>query len=206
MDGCRIYKHPSNMDDGRDRGGRTKRMDKLLRKKELIEAVGMAKSTISDWIIEFHMYIPTVKQGAVTYYRPETIDVLNVIKELRQEGYAKPQILEILARRGFPVTVEEASEDVQRIVSQGDARDTLINAMQGMSIAVAEIGKQTDRLNQHELQLSKQTERIEGQDERISVLEKTLIELQRELISTKEELAATKEQTQKSLWKRVFGK
>lgn len=206
MDGCRIHKHPSELDDGRDRGGRIKRMEKLLRKKELIEAVGVAKSTISDWIIEFHMYIPTVKQGAVTYYRPETINVLNVIKELRQDGYAKPQILELLGRRGFPITVEEASEDIQKIVSQADARDTLINVMQGMSIAVTEIGKQTDRLNQHELQLSRQTERIEGQDERINELERTLIELKRELLVTQEELAATKEQTKKSLWKRVFGK
>src|SRR5690606_32263287 len=206
MDGCRIHKHPSELDDGRDRGGRVKRMEKLLRKKELIEAVGVAKSTISDWIIEFHMYIPTVKQGAVTYYRPETINVLNVIKELRQDGYAKPQILELLGRRGFPITVEEASEDIQKIVSQADARDTLINVMQGMSIAVTEIGKQTDRLNQHELQLSRQTERIEGQDERINELERTLIELKRELLVTQEELAATKEQTKKSLWKRVFGK
>lgn len=182
------------------------RMDRLMRKKELLDAVGVAKSTLADWVIEFHMYIPTVKQGAVTYYRPESIDVLNAIKELRQLDYAKPQILELLAKRGFPVTVEEAIEDVQKIISQADARDTLLNVMQTMGLAVAEIGKQTDRLNRHEEVIIKQGERLDGQDGRIVELEKTLHELKRELDTTREELAITKEQADKSIWRRIFGK
>lgn len=182
------------------------RMDRLLRKKELLDAVGVAKSTLADWVIEFHMYIPTVKQGAVTYYRPEAIDVLNAIKDLRQLDYAKPQILELLAKRGFPITVEEAVEDVQKIVSQADARDTLLNVMQTMGLAVAEIGKQTDRMNLHEEVITKQSERLDGQDGRIVELEKTLLDLKRELDTTREELAITREQANKSLWRRLFGK
>jgi DNA-binding transcriptional MerR regulator len=194
------------MDGGRDGGGRMERMDRLLRKKELLDAVGVAKSTLADWVIEFHMYIPTVKQGAVTYYRPEAIDVLNAIKDLRQLDYAKPQILELLAKRGFPITVEEAVEDVQKIVSQADARDTLLNVMQTMGLAVAEIGKQTDRMNLHEEVITKQSERLDGQDGRIVELEKTLLDLKRELDTTREELAITREQANKSLWRRLFGK
>jgi len=182
------------------------RMDRLLRKKELLDAVGVAKSTIADWVIEFHMYIPTVKQGAVTYYRPEAVYVLNAIKELRHLDYSKPQILELLAKRGFPITVEEAVEDVQKIVSQADARDTLLNVMQSMGMTVAEIGKQTDRINLHEEVITKQSERLDGQNGRIIELEKTLKELKYELHTTREELAITKEQVNKSIWRRIFGK
>lgn len=194
------------MDDGRDGGERMERMERLLRKKELVDAVGVAKSTIADWVIEFHMYIPTVKQGAVVYYRPEAIDVLNAIKELRQLDYAKPQIVELLAKRGFPITVEEAIEDVQKIVSQADARDTLLNVMNTIGMAVSEIGKQTDRMNRHEEVITKQIERLDGQDGRIEELEKQLQSLKNELHSTREELAITKEQANKSVWQRIFRK
>lgn len=204
--GYRIYKDPSIPDDGRDGGGRKERMDRLLRKKELVESVGVAKSTIADWVIEFHMYIPTIKQGAVTYYRPEAVDVLNVIKELRQRDYAKPQILELLAKRGFPITIEEAAEDIQKVIGRSDTRDTLLNVMQGMSMAVSEIGKQTERLNHHESQFVQQNERLNGQDGRIVELEKTLQELKRELDTTKEELAVTREQANKSFWRRILGR
>ncbi|EPB1150734.1 hypothetical protein ACRBLT_001819, partial [Campylobacter coli] len=118
----------------------------------------------------------------------------------------KPQILELLAKRGFPITVEEAVEDVQKIVSQADARDTLLNVMQTMGLAVAEIGKQTDRMNLHEEVITKQSERLDGQDGRIVELEKTLLDLKRELDTTREELAITREQANKSLWRRLFGK
>ncbi|WP_124118907.1 MerR family transcriptional regulator, partial [Paenibacillus xylanexedens] len=95
-------------------------MDGLLRKKDLVEAVGVAKSTIADWVTEFHVYIPTVKHGAVTYYKPEALDVLNAIRELRELDNSKVQIMELLAKKGFPVTVEEAVEDVERVLSGAD--------------------------------------------------------------------------------------
>ncbi|MCY9503316.1 hypothetical protein, partial [Paenibacillus larvae] len=112
----------------------------------------------------------------------------------------------MLAKRGFPVNVEEAYEDVQKIVSQDDALDTLMNVMQTMGMAITEIGEQNNRLNRHEESITQQSEQLDGQDGRIVELEKTLQELKRELDMTKKELAVTKEQANKSLWRRIFGK
>jgi hypothetical protein len=104
----------------------------LLRKKDLIDGVGVAKSTIADWVTDFHVYIPTVKHGAVTYYKPEALDVLKAIREMRELDQSKVQIMELLAKRGFPITVEEAVADVERVVAGADSRDTLLTVMQAM--------------------------------------------------------------------------
>lgn len=183
-------------------------MDGLIRKKDLIDAVGVAKSTIADWVTEFSVFIPTVKHGAITYYRPEAIDVLNCIKELRQLDYAKHQIMEMLSKRGFPITVEEAVEDVQRVLSHSDPRDTLLNVMQKMGQTVAEIGKQTERLNQHDEKLYSHEIRLDEQVDKVQQLENMVNELRRQLFVTNEELSAAiaREQEKKPLWKRLIGK
>lgn len=194
-------------------------MDRLLRKKELVDALGVAKSTVADWVTEFHVYIPTVKQGAVIYYRPEAVDVLKAIKELRELDYSKVQIMEMLAARGFPITVEEAVEDVQRVLNQADARDTLLTVMQTMGQAVVQIGEQTERINRLEESLNNHSgflaefgakqelndERMDGQDGRMTELERMVKELQEKLVATQAELAVTKEQANKSVWRRLFG-
>ncbi|MFX3643247.1 MAG: MerR family transcriptional regulator [Candidatus Pristimantibacillus sp.] len=180
-------------------------MDGLLRKKDLVEAVGVAKSTIADWVTEFHVFIPTVKHGAVTYYKPEALDVLNAIRELRELDQSKVQIMELLSRKGFPVTVEEAVEDVERVLSGADSRDTLLTVMQTMGQAVVEIGKQTDRLNRHEERISEHGERMDGQDGRISKtvdqvadLRQTVEEMKCQLAATQAEAAAAKERAERA--------
>lgn len=196
-------------------------MDGLLRKKDLVEAVGVAKSTIADWVTEFHVFIPTVKHGAVTYYKPEALDVLNAIRELRELDYSKVQIMELLTKKGFPVTVEEAVEDVERVLSGADPRDTLLTVMQTMGQAVVEIGKQTERQNRIETRIEEQSERLDGQDGRISEtvgqvdeLRRTVEEMQRQLAEAQAEAAAArseaaeaKEQANKrrGLFGRLFG-
>lgn len=187
-------------------------MDGLLRKKDLVEAVGVAKSTIADWVTEFHVFIPTVKHGAVTYYKPEALDVLNAIRELREQDQSKVQIMELLSKKGFPVTVEEAVEDVERVLSGADSRDTLLTVMQTMGQAVVEIGKQTERQNRIETRIEEYSERLDGQDGRIqnveekqgetvgrmTDLERTVEELARQLAATKAEAAAAKERAERA--------
>lgn len=196
-------------------------MNGLLRKKDLVEAVGVAKSTIADWVTEFHVFIPTVKHGAVTYYKPEALDVLNAIRELRELDYSKVQIMELLTKKGFPVTVEEAIEDVERVLSGADSRDTLLTVMQTMGQAVVEIGKQTEQINRITTRIEEQSERMDGQDGRISEtvgqvdeLRRTVEEMQRQLAEAQAEAAAArseaaeaKEQANKrrSLFGRLFG-
>ena len=187
-------------------------MDGLLRKKDLVEAVGVAKSTIADWVTEFHVFIPTVKHGAVTYYKPEALDVLNAIRELRELDYSKVQIMELLTKKGFPVTVEEAVEDVERVLSGADPRDTLLTVMQTMGQAVVEIGKQTEQINRITTRIEEHSERMDGQDGRIQTveekqdeqvgrmtdLEQTVKELAEQLAATKAEAAAAKERAERA--------
>lgn len=179
-------------------------MDGLLRKKDLVSATGLAKSTVADWIIDFHVYIPTVKHGAVTYYRPEAIDVLNAIRELREQDYSKVQIIELLSKKGFPITVEEAIADVERILSQADSRDTLLTVMQTMSQTIVEVAKQAELQNRLEARFDEHIERLDGQDGRINEMLQTMQDLQRQLDETIIELAATKERANLSIWKRIF--
>ncbi|MFE4714798.1 MerR family transcriptional regulator, partial [Paenibacillus sp. NPDC056722] len=167
-------------------------MDGLLRKKDLVEALKpLAKSTIADWITEFHVYIPTVKHGAVTYYKPEALDVLKAIRELRELDQSKVQIMELLSKKGFPVTVEEAVEDVERVLSGADPRDTLLTVMQTMGQAVVEIGKQTEHINRITTRIEEHSERMDGQDGRISETVDQVEDLRRAVEEIQRQLAAT---------------
>lgn len=181
-------------------------METLLRKKDLVQGVGVAKSTIADWVTEFNVYIPKIKQGAVVYYRPETIDVLNAIKEMRERDYSKIQIMELLAKRGFPITVEEAVEDIERVLAGVDPRDTLLTVMQTMGQAMKEIAEQQDRLDFHDTRLEAQADRMDGQDGRMAEMERTVAELQRQLAESRVEISAAKELANRSVWSRLFGR
>jgi len=169
----------------------------------------MAKSTVADWIAEFGVYIPIVKYGAVTYYKPEAVDVLNAIRELRERDQSKVQIMELLAKKGFSITVEEAVEDIERIISGSDPRDTLLTVMQTMGQSVVMIGEQDGRINRIESTVQASTERMNGQDGRISETSEQVAELIRRVVEAEEraaraEAAATeaKEQANKPWWKK----
>jgi DNA-binding transcriptional MerR regulator len=133
----------------------------LLRKKDLHPQVGVAKSTVADWIEEFSVFIPKTKQGNVTYYRSETIDVLLFIKQCRDQNYHKAQIMQMLSEKGFPITVEDAVNDVKKALEGDTPRDTLLTVMQTMGQAVTQLAEQDERLN-------KQAERLDRLDGQVS--------------------------------------
>jgi DNA-binding transcriptional MerR regulator len=166
----------------------------LLRKKDLHTSVGSPKSTVADWIEDFNVYIPKVKQGNVTYYKPETIDVLKFIKKCRDQNYHKAQIMQMLADKGFPITVEEAVEDVKKSLEGDSPRDTLLTVMQTMGQAVSKIAEQDETLKT----LSEQQN---GQDERLNELEKRTEEMdhfRREFEEMKKQVAATNEKLEQA--------
>jgi DNA-binding transcriptional MerR regulator len=180
----------------------------LLRKKDLHPKIGMPKSTIADWIEDFNVYIPKVKQGNVIYYKPETIDVLLFIKKCREQNYQKAQIMQMLADKGFPVTVEEAVEDVRKALEVDSPRDTLITIMQMTGQAISKIADQDERLEQQDETIKTLLNMQDGQDGRIIELEKRTDEidfLKQEIESLRKELAATKEE-KKGFFARLLGK
>jgi DNA-binding transcriptional MerR regulator len=181
----------------------------LLRKKDLHPAVGVAKSTVADWIEEFNVYIPKVKHGSINYYKPETIDVLLFIKQCRDQNYQKHQIMEMLAEKGFPITVEDAVEDVKKALEGDTPRDTLLAVMQTMGQAVSRMAEQDGRLDEQERTLKTLQEKQDGQDERLSGIEKRTDEieyLKKEIETLKKELAAAQEEKKKGFFARLFGK
>ena len=132
----------------------------LLRKKDLHPAIGVAKSTVADWIEDFNVYIPKTKHGNVTYYKPETIDVLLFIKQCREQNYHKQQIMEMLSEKGFPITVDEAVEDIKKALEGTNSRDTLLTVMQTMGQAVTKLAEQDERMDELDEQVNQQSESI----------------------------------------------
>jgi DNA-binding transcriptional MerR regulator len=194
----------------------------LLRKKDLHDQVGVAKSTVADWVEDFAVYIPKVKQGNVTYYKPETIDVLKFIKQCRDRNYHKAQIMQLLSEKGFPVTVDEAIEDVKQAIEADSPRDNLMNVMMMTGQAVAKLADQDERLNGHDESLRSLEERNRKQEEmvreilrRVEKVDSYVKELEQEVADTQEAMSATQEaldraeqvlQRKTTLWGRWFGK
>lgn len=180
----------------------------ILRKKDLHPKVGVAKSTVADWIEDFNIYIPQSKKGNVTYYRPETIDVLMFIKQCREQNYQKQQIMEALAAKGFPVTVEEVKNDAEKAISNDinsqDNHDFLA-VIQTMGQAVQQLSDQDesikylrDKGREHEGRMNEIERRTEETGE-------TIDDLKAEIEELKQELAATKEKKRKQgFWARLF--
>lgn len=171
----------------------------LLRKKDLHEKLGIPKSTVADWLLEFNVYIPKLKQGRVTYYKRETLEVLQFIRECREKNYDKPQIFQLLADKGFPITVEEAVQDVKKVI-EGSPRDSLLTIMQTIGQAVNKVAEQDE-------QISATKKIIEYQQERIEVLERRMEEMDEirtGLERVRQEIASAKEK--KSFFGRFFRK
>lgn len=76
-------------------------MKEYLRKYELIERLGVSKTTLSNWIYFFHEFIPQKKKGDIMLYGIESIKVLRRIKMLREELYSRPTIKKILVEENF---------------------------------------------------------------------------------------------------------
>lgn len=177
----------------------------LLRKKDLHPAVGVAKSTVADWIEDFSIYIPQLKKGNVTYYRPEAIDVLRFIKRYRDDNYQKQQIMEALSDNGFPVTVEEAKEDAEQSISpQGNSGNhDFLSALQTMGQAFQKLSDQDESIKYLRDRDETHEGRMDEVEKRTDQNNKTIDDLRKEIEELKKELAATKEEKQ-GFWSRLF--
>jgi len=179
----------------------------LLRKKDLHPAVGVAKSTVADWIEDFSIYIPQIKKGNVTYYRPEAIDVLQFIKHCRDDNYQKQQIMEALSDSGFPVTVEEAKRDVEQSIDTQDNSNNhdLMSAMETIGQAFQKLSDQDESIKDLQDKDEAHEGRMDEVEKRTDQNNKTIDDLREEIEELKRELAVTKEKTEKQgFWSRLF--
>jgi hypothetical protein len=189
-------------------------MENLLRKKDVTEAVGAPKTTVNDWINDFAPFIPKVKNGRTTYYKPEAVDVLLVVKELREKGYDKSQISMELPKM-FAIDVDEVGNKIEKSESRSDQtgnRDALLTVMQT-------IGKVMERMTKLEREVKEAKEKqIEQQminseileklneqqkiiDERLKERDMNLVNAIKEIQEIKKQVATTKEKKWWKFWK-----
>lgn len=166
----------------------------------------MPKSTVADWIEDFNVYIPKIKQGNITFYNSDTIEVLLFIRKCREKNYQKNQIMQLLSENGFPITVNEVIEDMEKIVEGDNPREKFLKVMENMSESIEKIGEQQKALKEHDKSIKSLKEKqIEQQNrlDEINQMREKLNRFEKELASTKEEL---KEEKNMSLFKKLFRK
>lgn len=182
----------------------------LLRKKDLHPEIGVAKSTIADWIEDFNIYIPRVQQENVTYYRPETLDVLRFIKQCREQNYQKQQIMEALSANNFPVTVEEAKEDAEKAINKyvNPNGEDFFSIFRTMGQAVQKLSNQDESITSLQNKENEHDGRIENVEKRTERTDEMVESLKQEIQHLKKELATTKEKTKsgkKGFFRKLFG-
>lgn len=174
-------------------------MKQLLRKRELVEAINVPKSTVADWIIEFHMFIPTIKEGSVLYYRPAALAVLEEIKTLREQGFSKPEIMKELGRK-FALTVDEADqEDMKKRIMGYEMLPKLLEQLKYAKANLEEHSELLHALKEHN---DSQDEQIELQQLRIEDMQLKMELLQKELAFTKEQIQLQKRSWWRKIWSR----
>ncbi|MBM7647030.1 DNA-binding transcriptional MerR regulator [Scopulibacillus daqui] len=196
-------------------------MDGLLRKKDVVEAVGVPKSTVSDWITNFSPFIPKVKNGSTVYYKPEAIEVLLTVKELRAQDYDMSQISLELTERGFPVDAETVSDEVKTTISRAEKvkdRDALLTVMSTMGKAMermTELEKLVAETKAQQLEQEKINEQLKEKIEeqkqyisdRIEERDAKLMTAIRELQDSRKQVAAEVDHEKKrSFFSRLFGR
>ena len=100
---------------------------------------------------------------------------------MREQNLPKSEIYARLQQKGFPVTVEEAVDDVQRAVGPLDARKKLLDVMNQVGHALERLANHEDAMDVLASQQKSLGERQDEQAQRVTELERTVQELKAEL-------------------------
>ena len=141
---------------------------RMYRRRELMEALGVPKSTLADWLEEFKIFIPRQQDGFNTFYLEDAITVLRTIQELRTTGYGKADILRILHEKNFPITVEEDVDQVEQLLSSLDGRKQMVTLIEQMGEAVSQIANQDRRITSVQAQQETTSREVESLREQIA--------------------------------------
>lgn len=167
---------------------------------------------------DFNMFMPTVKNGSVTYYQPETLDVLKAIKELKEQGFLfKMDIVPVLMDRGFSITVEDSVEELQKAFSDADSKDVqtkviteLARQSGQLEVVTGRMDGLTDRIDGQDELLEQQVKRLEDQDGRITVATDEMAAIKLQLEEVVKQLAVANERIEaeasKGFFARLLGK
>ncbi|MEK4026973.1 MerR family transcriptional regulator [Sporosarcina sp. FSL W7-1283] len=198
-------------------------MDRLLLKKDVTAAVDAPKTTVNDWIHDFRAFIPIVREGRTTYYKPEAVNVLLAVKRMREEGLDKTRIARELPGLGFSIDHDEMVNKVEKARGHAEQaenarnRDGFLAVMQTMSVAMERMTElerevqeskvrmvEQDRINRELTELiEKQAAALEKQEkyieESLQVRDQKLMESLRLSQEAKREVLATEEIRQKEM-------
>lgn len=158
----------------------------LLSLNGLCHIVGVPQDTAANWIEDFNFYIPETKQKDITYFQPEAINVLQFIKECKNQNYRKQRIMEMLANEEFPVTVEKTNEDVSQSLNQENYKENILTVMQTIGKTVANVSDQRESIKALQDQQDEQNKRIkntEKQSQEISHIKQEMKALKQEKYS-----------------------
>lgn len=176
----------------------------LLRKKDVVEQVGVAKSTVSDWIDDYKIYIPTVQQGNKTYYKPETVDVLLAVKELRDRDVSKTQIAEELASR-FTINADETAGIIKKTADNPEKTDAMIAVMSTMGKALDHLGRQDERLREQDSKVAELERKAESYDEMMKKLQDEVAASREKSAELEAKIKAMEEEKPKGWLSKLFG-
>lgn len=163
--------------------GKTVTKMELLHFNRLCHIVGVPQRTAGNWLEEFTIYIPKKQQQDGIYYLPEAIDILRFIKKCKYQNYEKSEIMKQLAKKSFPIRVENTMEDVHKTVEQGEYRDNILTVMQTIGKTVSNVATQNETIQTIQEQQTKQKKRI-----------KIIEEQAAEIAQLKQEIEALKQQ------------
>jgi DNA-binding transcriptional MerR regulator len=171
----------------------------LLRKKDVVKAVGAAKSTVADWIEEFADFIETVKEGNATFYKPSAIKVLREIKELRAQDVPKTAIAEVLVRRGFAINSEKVKTKIENATEVATAYQEMTPTTEIMVQIMSQMSRQDGRMTEMQSEMASLKSEVAAAMENEA---RALDELKR----MEERIKALEEDKSKGFFGRLFGK
>lgn len=164
--------------------GKTVKTLELLGIRGLCLIVGISENTAANWIKDFNVYIPTADQQDDTYYHPEAIEVLKFIKQCKDQNYEKPQIMEMLKNRSFPITVDSSIKDVQTTLENGNYKENILSVMQTIGMTVSNVADQEKWLKNIQEKQDRQNKRIEHAEKQA----KEITDLKQEIQTLKQEI------------------
>ncbi|WP_167506273.1 MerR family transcriptional regulator [Halobacillus faecis] len=188
-----------------------------MRLKDLASELDVARTTVSDWVTDFHMFIPYVMDGRSKFYEPAALDVLREVQRLKKQGIYKADIYKELKEMDFALVVEDAAEEIKNELQSNlslDKREDLLNMFKVAINQKQMLENHDKRFEEHERVITQFKEendkKFEEQSEALNEIKKSysqaasseeLNELKKENESLKKRL----EKLEKPWYKKLLG-